>query len=442
MAKVIESLKRNYPFLAAVLVIAMWHTQMELNHDGIWFRMQLDLMSYAEFIAERYQGWSSRVFVETGLLFFSRHMAAWRVVDTAMWGFLLYGLVKFLDDKYSAPYAGVVCLLFACYQVVDLNSAGWIASIMNYLWPFTCFCGLLLILKKLFQGQGIKWQEGALGMALALLACNHEQIAAAALGGLACCIAYLIWKKREVSKWLWVYSIEVVASLIFILTCPGNKVRKAAEISLYFEEFPELTLWNKLDMGVTSLCHYCLFEKNYIFLIFLLLLCIAVWKGHAAMWKKCAAFILPIGGWLFGYLLRFVKAIIPGISNLWNPVGKSGTYSPGNPWSVATLIFYALIFITVLWELLLILKEDEASGIGLLAVLGIGFGTRFMMCFSPSIWSSGNRTFMFWQMALIIASGYLWKHYLNSSDRKKMAVVVVLLAAISLRANTRSVFLS
>ncbi len=70
MAKVIESLKRNYPFLAAVLVIAMWHTQMELNHDGIWFRMQLDLMSYAEFIAERYQGWSSRVFVETGLLFF------------------------------------------------------------------------------------------------------------------------------------------------------------------------------------------------------------------------------------------------------------------------------------------------------------------------------------------------------------------------------------
>lgn len=104
--------------------------------------------------------------------------------------------------------------------------------------------------------------------------------------------------------------------------------------------------------------------------------------------------------------------------------------------------FYALIFITVLWELLLILKEDEASGIGLLAVLGIGFGTRFMMCFSPSIWSSGNRTFMFWQMALIIASGYLWKHYLNSSDRKKMAVVVVLLAAISLRANTRSVFLS
>ena len=110
MAKVIESLKRNYPFLAAVLVIAIWHTQMELNHDGIWFRMQLDLMSYAEFIAERYQGWSSRVFVETGLLFFSRHMAAWRVVDTAMWGFLLYGFVKFLDDKYSAPYAGVVCM--------------------------------------------------------------------------------------------------------------------------------------------------------------------------------------------------------------------------------------------------------------------------------------------------------------------------------------------
>ena len=97
MAKVIESLKRNYPFLAAVLVIAIWHTQMELNHDGIWFRMQLDLMSYAEFIAERYQGWSSRVFVETGLLFFSRHMAAWRVVDTAMWGFLLYGFVCLLS---------------------------------------------------------------------------------------------------------------------------------------------------------------------------------------------------------------------------------------------------------------------------------------------------------------------------------------------------------
>lgn len=64
---------------------------------------------------------------------------------------------------------------------------------------------------------------------------------------------YMAWKKIKINPWVWGYLAAAIASLVFILACPGNEARKQTEISAYFQEFPELTLWNKLDMGITPL---------------------------------------------------------------------------------------------------------------------------------------------------------------------------------------------
>ncbi len=189
-------------------------------------------------------------------------------------------------DRMQAELAGTVCLLCSCYSLKDMNGAGWIATINNYLWPLACFIGMLLILKKILQGQPIKWYAGAAGLILAVLTCNHEQGVAATFASIFCCILYMAWKKIKINKWVWGYLSVAIASLIFILSCPGNAARKQTEISTYFQDFPELTLWNKLDMGITPICHYSIIDNNYLFLVFLSLLCIAVWKMPVASWKK------------------------------------------------------------------------------------------------------------------------------------------------------------
>ena len=136
-----------------------------------------------------------------------------------------------------------------------------------------------------------------------MLACNHEQGAAAVFGSIVCCMLYMAWKKIKINPWVWGYLAAAIASLVFILACPGNEARKQIEISAYFQEFPELTLWNKLDMGITPLCRYSIIENSYLFLVFLSLLCIAVWRMQVASWKKYLAFAPIIGTVAVRYFL-------------------------------------------------------------------------------------------------------------------------------------------
>lgn len=435
-----QFLKRNYVFLIAGVLILIWHTKMGVNLDSTWFSIQLDEKSYLEFLTERYQGWSSRLLIEMGLLFFTNHMILWRIVDVIIWIFLLYGVTKLINDDYSPRFAGVICLFFSCYLLMDMNSAGWTATINNYLWPLAFLVGFLLILKRIILRQEIKWYAGIAGIVLIFLACNHEQAAAAALGSAVCAVIYMMWKKVTISRWMWVYLGLILANLIFILTCPGNAVRKELEISAYFKDYAELTLWNKLDMGVTPVCNYSIFQNHYIFLIFLALLCMAVWKIQVAKWKKFLALVPLAGALAARYLLNIVAIVFPGAANMKNPVSGKGTYEPGALWSVAAIAFYVLLMAVVLWEIFLVWRENTNSGMFLLAVLGIGFGTAFMMCFAPSIWVSGPRTYLYWQTALVIAAGYLWNWHMRKPDKKIMIIPIFILALHVLRLNTIYIF--
>ena len=123
-----------------------------------------------------------------------------------------------------------------------------------------------------------------------------------------------------------------------------------------------------------------------------------------------------------------------------NPVRGKGTFEPGAIWSVTAIAFYVLLMAVVLWEIFLVWRENTNSGMFLLAVLGIGFGTAFMMCFAPSIWVSGPRTYLYWQTALVIAAGYLWNWHMRKSDKKIMIIPIFILALHVLRLNTIYIF--
>lgn len=90
----------------------------------------------------------------------------------------------------------------------------------------------------------------------------------------------------------------------------------------------------------------------------------------------------------------------------------------------------------VLWELCMVWQADREDGMLLFATLGIGYGTAFMMCFSPTILISGTRTYLFWQAALVLASGNLWNKYMEKADRQKMMVMIAGFAALSLAVHT------
>lgn len=431
--KIMKFLKKNYMFLAALLLVVIFHTYMTVNYDSVWFHTQLDHQSYMDYIIARYHNWTSRLLIETGLLFFTKHLFLWKIADIAVWMFMLYAITKLIDWNYKPQRAGIICILFFCYNIDIMNSAGWIATINNYIWPFACLCGLFLIVKKIFREQNVKWQFGILGIFLLVLACNQEQAAAAVFGILICCILYMFWEKRKISKWLWIYLAVTAVNLAFILTCPGNVNRKLLETRNSFPEFEMLSLWNKLDIGITSILHNCIFGDNYLFLIFLLALSMAVWQKFREKWKKCIALVPVVLTIAFGYFSEKMAEFVPGIINIKNSLTTSGTYMVGSEWSIAAILLYMTILLCVIWELIFIIRKSETDGVILLVVLGAGFGTRFLMGFSPTIWISGYRTAFFWQMALLIAAGFLWEKYLDDIKKQEVKVIALMFVAILLR---------
>ena len=51
--KIMDFIKKNYIFFLVFLIVAIWHTRMPVDGDGIWFSEQLDQMSYGEYIVNR-----------------------------------------------------------------------------------------------------------------------------------------------------------------------------------------------------------------------------------------------------------------------------------------------------------------------------------------------------------------------------------------------------
>ena len=61
-----------------------------------------------------------------------------------------------------------------------------------------------------------------------------------------------------------IQTILVIASLIFILTCPGNSVRTETEIQNTFKDFGMLTVLDKIGVGVTSTMGQIIGKSNII----------------------------------------------------------------------------------------------------------------------------------------------------------------------------------
>ena len=53
---------------------------------------------------------------------------------------------------------------------------------------------------------------------------------------------------------------------------------------------------------------------------------------------------------------------------------------------------------------------------------------------------AGSRTFFFWQMALLVCSGYLWRRCLSEKEKKKLLIPIVILSGLSFALNTGSLF--
>ena len=155
-AKILQKKYLPFWFFAGIQII--YHLMMREGPgtDAMWFfRNQLDAYSLKDYLAIRYYVWSSRIVIEAVLVYVSRHLGLWKVLDIFAWMLFVILLAVAIPGEKRERINWLVVSLILIYPLKDLDTAGWIATTTNYIWPLALGMLALTGVSYVLQGKNV-----------------------------------------------------------------------------------------------------------------------------------------------------------------------------------------------------------------------------------------------------------------------------------------------
>ncbi len=420
-------------FAGIQLVYHIFMTEPQ-DSDAMWFFCrQLDAYSLKDYLTARYEVWSSRLLIEAVLVYISRSIFWWRILDWIFWVFLAWAFI-WLFPKEKRELASYLVVGFLCvYPLWDLRTAGWIATSTNYTWPLALGVFSLHGVTRAFYEKKTPVALCLLYGLAAFYGANMEQMCAVLLAVNFCAIFYFIMRKKPVRLYGSVILGFVIsaAEIIFIMVCPGNEARKNQEIINWMPNFKSYHLLDKVSMGFLDTMHHLVTSGSLLYLSFLILLAVLVFfKTKRLVFRLAAVFpvFLSIG---FSCFSNAIKADFPTFFKL---MDKSG-FICGSNYHIMANYIPTFLYLCVIGCMLLSLTAVCTSYFELLSqalLLALGLSTRVVMGFTPTIYVSQERTFLFLYMILGVSAVYLVQNNIGLLREQKRACHTLKLAGILL----------
>lgn len=210
-----------------------------------------------------------------------------------------------------------------------------------------------------------------------------------------------------------------MCSLIFILTAPGNAVRKIDETVKYFPDYLSLTVIEKLATGFISTVGELIVNYSITFAVFTFMIMISVYTNYKDKLARAIATIPFAATMIFSYLSSITNNIY-AIQMIRNEFLKEQVLIVSKNYfyvgSYVNLAISLMVIISIFASLLLIFKKVK-SNIAFY-VFGCGLVTRLTLAFSPTLFVSRNRTFIIMEIACLICTLLIWQDFDKTADKK------------------------
>lgn len=443
LGKIRDFFKSNTRIAILVLFILefmlnIWITPNK--YDSEFYIKQMAEMSVFDFVGMRYQTWTSRVLIEFLLgIVLPRYSLVWAILNTIMMTILGYSILKLLikDDNKSLIWMSLSFILL--YPLSKIATCDWGAGSVNYIWPLAMLLFSAIPIKKIFSGEKIKKYMYPLYSVALLFACNQEQACAIAFGvyGIFTILA-ILKEKRKVHPFLMIQCILIILSLVFIATCPGNYARKNEEIATYYMNFGMLGIFDKFSLGLTSTVNHLLVHTNIVFLVFSLVSAVYIFMKYKNNLYRTTAFIPLVLGLVFGVFKDLACKIFPYFGMFCEMISEEQLMlTPGNYINFINFIPLIMAFVvlgSILLNILLIFKNLKNNIALILYALGVM--SRVVLGFSPTVFASTDRTFIFLEFAFIMITILIWQEFLQETDkapikaRNRLGTLIVTLSAL------------
>lgn len=435
MNKIKKIVKSSYfPFgVLFVIMLVLTSSKMFFSDDSNVFAY-FGNPSVLLWIKERYLGWSSRIVIEIVLgLFASRMKWLWKITDPLMYVILGWGIYRLFVTKNKnnkTMISIIVCLILFIPQKL-FSEAGWMATSLNYLWPVAFGLISLIPIRKCLEEQKIRWFEIPVYIASLIFAENMEQVVAVLFTVYLLFTIYFI-AKRKLKPIIFIMFLLSIASLGFILKCPGNSARAISEVETWF---PDYVMYNKIDkafIGVYSTLQYFINHFNPIYVAFTITIMVTIFKKYQAIGYRAISVFPVFMGVVFNVgekislhifyelldafsLFKIENRIYLDVDNL----TKVSTYIP----VVCCIITLACLIVSIY----LIFRNNHKAIIPLL-ILCAGIGSKFIMGFIVTVFASTTRTCFIFMIGMIILTTMI----LDQSEEKTLKNYFNILVIVSI----------
>ncbi len=399
--KINASFKRDDAafILAGIVIFILFLATPLIGDDAVYigeysaYSLGEAFVKAAERVVLEWHIWSSRILINYTCLI---TIILGRVFFASMNGLFTYVLLKSVSVLFNTKgrtNIKITCLFFL-FPFIIWSSAGWYATIVTYYWPVVTGVVSLIPIAKYMREEKMKKIEYII-YSIALIYCaNTEQ------GMVFVLLTYsvffvIILIKNKITCYLVIQELFAIASMIAFILNPGNKARKVAEIGNWFPEYGMLSVFDKIEMGISTTL-YTVLLSNYVLVIAVCLIILnIIFKKYKDSIIRFLAGIPLYVTLLLGPLKDILFVMFPQMNKLITSIPKLGvvnieTYGYNTYFIEFFLLTIASIII--IFDIILIYGNEWKTYLLISLILG-GAAGRFAMGLSPTIYASGIRTF-------------------------------------------------
>lgn len=422
-----------FPFVVFTCLMLALHIFMTPFRDDLVYGEVLSKQPLLSLVAESYFGWSSRIIIMPITAFFASHnFGLFSIVDSFFYFLFPFMISKLFVTENKLENNWIIVLLLAGVPFITmLSTAGWVVTTIHYLWPLIIGLVALYPLKKVYYKETIRWYEYIIYIIATIFASNMEIMAAIIMTFYIIFSIFFIIKKTP-HGFIIYQTLYLFGNMIFILTCPGNTVRDLAEAAARFPEYFSLNLIEKMALSATSTL--ISIDQNFITLIVLGMAFIFSWNKFKTKILRIIC-LIPL---IFCLVINFIRLVFIGqkLIKIFSERGGKTFVYPIDYWKLVNvepgMVHYIILVAMAAFAFSLILmtfvlfRDSKLKWIAIL-VMGAGIMSRVVIGFSPTVYASGARTFLFVYAALVIYGLLLYMAFKPTLTEKKQKMLIKLL---------------
>jgi hypothetical protein len=345
-------------------------------------------------------------------------------INALLYMFTAVAIYKISGSK-SLEVKAFVSILVIFYPYYHMSSAGWIVTSVAYFWVLAFGMMGIVGLAKVIRNEKISNVEYVFYFLCNLIGVGNLQLAPLLLGLYIIIAVYLFLKKRY-PLFVFIQLFVIIANLAYHLLAPGSRARYWAEVLYSFPAYPSFSLSDKLQLGFVNTVFHFVNERTLFFFLFSIILFIGVCAKHKNPNYRIVAFIPLLSNLIWGVFRHIFGGMFVNLSYVIEHAGMSNAINPLTYLRYVAYIPLAFSFIFVFCiaiSVFLIFGKAYKTLLFQTVLVG-GFASRMILSFSPTIFASAERTFIFMYFCMIVCAAMVYQEIHILCTRKHRLYLV------------------